>query len=265
MTEKTLSARGGVLHYWIARGGRPDAPCLVFLHGLTADHTLFDRQAAHFAGDCTVLIWDAPAHGKSRPYAPFSYAHAAELLWELLCAERIARCVLVGQSMGGFVAQLFLRQHPHAAQGFVGIGTCPFGMRYYSSSDLWWVEQAGRMCRMLPENVLRASIARACTHTPHAYRSMCGTLAQYGREELCALIDVGYRQFARELCDIHLPCPVLLLVGEHDITGKVRQYNEAWHAQEGYPLHRIARAAHNANVDNSAQCNRLIRAFVQDL
>lgn len=265
MTEKTWSSNYGTVHYWISRRDNPDAVCIVFLHGLTADHTLFDRQIDYFVRAYTVLVWDAPAHGKSRPYAHFSYAHAADVLRDILHTEHIERCILVGQSMGGYVIQVLLKRYPQLAQAFIGIDTCPFGMSYYSNSDLWWVEQMESMCRLFPEAVLRESIARSCTRTVYAYRNMHAALSQYSKDELCRLLGAGYRQFARELCDIHIPCPVLLLVGEHDRTGKVRQYNFAWHTREGYPLHLIRRAAHNSNADNSTQCNRLIDAFVQNL
>ena len=265
MTGKTLSSRYGTVHYWISRRENPDAACIVFLPGLTADHTLFDRQVDCFARDYTVLTWDAPAHGKSRPYARFTYAHAADMLRAILHAEHIDRCIFAGQSMGGYVIQMLLKRYPQIAQAFIGIDTCPFGMGYYSNSDLWWVEQMEPMCRMFPDAVLRESIARSCTRTPYAHHNMHAALSHYGKDELCSLLGTGYRQFARELCDIHISCPVLLLVGEHDITGKVRQYNFAWQAREGYPLHLIPNAAHNSNADNSARCNQLIRNFIHSL
>ncbi|MCM1578614.1 MAG: alpha/beta hydrolase [Ruminococcus sp.] len=44
---------------------------LVFLHGLTADHRLFEGQAEYFRGRFGLIFWDAPAHGMSRPYKDF--------------------------------------------------------------------------------------------------------------------------------------------------------------------------------------------------
>ncbi|MEZ4510054.1 MAG: hypothetical protein R2881_10730 [Eubacteriales bacterium] len=41
-----------------------------------------------------------------------------------------------GQSMGGYLVQSFLLRYPEMALAFVAIDTCPYGLRYYSKSDL---------------------------------------------------------------------------------------------------------------------------------
>ena len=68
----------------------PKAPWLVFLPGLTADHRLFNRQLSYFAETMNCFVWDAPAHGKSRPFAlTFSMDDLATMLHDILCAEYI--------------------------------------------------------------------------------------------------------------------------------------------------------------------------------
>lgn len=50
MERKSFTASGGTIVYWTDDTAGSDAPQLVFLPGLTADHTLFDAQMAYFAG-----------------------------------------------------------------------------------------------------------------------------------------------------------------------------------------------------------------------
>lgn len=68
MTEKVFQTVLGDVHYW-AGGPGAGQPWLVFLPGLTADHCLFDEQVKAFASRYNCLVWDAPAHGSSRPFA----------------------------------------------------------------------------------------------------------------------------------------------------------------------------------------------------
>jgi pimeloyl-ACP methyl ester carboxylesterase len=75
-------------------------------------------------------------------------------------------------------------------------------------------------------------------------------------------MGTGYRCFVQENQDLHITCPVLILVGESDKTGKVIAYCKAWHIVTGYPLQIIQNAAHNANYDNPDTVNTLIDAFV---
>jgi len=60
------------------------AACIFFLPGLSADHRLFCFQIPYFTSKYTVLTWDAPAHGKSRPYKDFSYSNSADELKKIL-------------------------------------------------------------------------------------------------------------------------------------------------------------------------------------
>lgn len=91
----------------------PKAPWLVFLPGLTADHRLFNRQLSYFAETMNCFVWDAPAHGKSRPFAlTFSMDDLATMLHDILCAEYIENPILIGQSMGGYISQAFLSLFP---------------------------------------------------------------------------------------------------------------------------------------------------------
>lgn len=265
MTEKKITARFGTVYYWVSHHAEEDAKCVVFLHGLTADHTLFDKQMERFAKKYTVIVWDAPAHGMSRPYAHFSYDHMADVVRAILHAEHQEHCIIVGQSMGGFIGQVFAKKYPQLLHGFVGIDTCPFGVRYYSHSDLWWLKQVEAMCRAFPEGALKESLARSCTRTPYACQNMRAALAWYGKDELCRLLGMGYTAFVEELENIHISCPVILLVGQFDMTGKVQTYNRMWHKAEGYPLYRIPNAAHNANADNSEWCNAILEKFIREL
>jgi len=41
MTEKKYTTRCGDIRYWVSDSLKSNAPCMVFLPGLTADHRLF--------------------------------------------------------------------------------------------------------------------------------------------------------------------------------------------------------------------------------
>lgn len=265
MEERSVVSERGRTYYWIEKCVRPERENLVFLPGLTADHRLFDGQIQHFSGRHTVLTWDAPAHGKSRPYQDFSYGHLAEELQTILDREEIGTAVLIGQSAGGFVAQSLLACAPERVKGLITIGTCPYGSRYYSPSDLFWLKQTRWMFRLFPDRLLRASMARMCGRTRRGRENMLQMLQGYSKDELCRLMYLGFAGFIPEIRDTS-PCgPIWLTAGEHDRTGKVRAYNEAWHRAEGHPLFLIPGAAHNANVDQPEAMNRIIDRFLRQL
>mgnify|MGYP005764840427 CR=1 FL=1 len=268
MTEKKINSGRGFVHYWTAgpspeKASSREAQAVFFLPGLTANHHLFDFQTAHFASRFRVLVWDAPAHGKSRPCSGFSYSILAEELRAILAAEGIGHVVLIGQSAGGFVAQSFAAKYPDMVTGMLLIGTCPYGPAYYSGSDLFWLKQTKWMFRLFPDRILRHSMARMCSVSDTGRKNMLQMLTDYDKKELCRLMYLGLAGFIPEIRDTRLSCPVWLLVGAHDRTGKVRKYNDLWHQREGYPSFIIKNAAHNANVDQPEEVNRIIEGFLE--
>lgn len=259
--KMTQSLRGKTV-YWIHR--RSEAPCVVFIHGLTANHRLFDGQLAYFKERYTVIVWDLPLHGQSTPYGPFSYANCAAELRLLLDLEGVERAVLVGQSLGGYVCQEFAAQYPRRVLAFVGISTGPFGHCFYTASDRFWLKLAAPLCSLFPKRLLQEAIARGATATAQGCQNMRMMLTTSSKEQICQQIAAAYQDIFTRQQPVQFDCPVLLLDGEQDRIGKVALYNRLWTAQSGYPLQLVPKAGHNANADQPQQVNQQIGAFLQE-
>ena len=262
MKERILQTDKGKLCYWQSDPWKNGADTLFFMHGLSADHTMFDDQAAFFEKEYNILAWDAPAHGRSRPFASFSIHEAAGYIREILDRLEVSEVILIGQSLGGYFAQSFIRQYPRRVKGFISIGSTPYGSGYYSRSDIWILKQVEWMAGLYPFEPLKKAMAKQATVTRKGYDNMMQMLAPYGKKELCHLMGLGYAGFLEDNCDLEIPCPVLLIMGEKDRVGKVKQYNRQWTKRTGYPLTIIKDAGHNANVDQPEEVNRCILDFI---
>ncbi len=262
MIERELITGSGSIRYWISEKVRQDRTTLFFLHGLTASHDLFVNQTEFFAEYCNVICWDAPAHGLSRPYKDFTYEKAAKGAVQILKENDITEAVFIGQSMGGFITQSVIRRFPEYVKGFVSIDSCPFGEKYYSKSDRWWLKQIEWMAALFPDKTLRRLIAKQCTRADKSYRNMYQMLSFYEKKELCHLLGIGYAGFLEDNCDMKITCPVMLIVGEYDITGNVKKYNEEWANDLGITVTWIKNAAHNSNDDRPEQVNKYIKEFI---
>ena len=268
MTDKMLAEHKiktpyGDVHYWISEDWSADRITLFFLHGLTASHDLFKGQIEYFSDRYNILTWDAPAHGASRPYDDFTYEKAALAAKQILDDNGISEAVFIGQSMGGFITQSVIKRFPDVVKGFVSIDSTPFGEKYYSRSDRWWLRQIEWMSGLYPDKTLRKAIAKQCTTTDHAYENMMGMLGIYSKKELCHLMGIGFAGFLEDNCDLKISCPVLLIVGRKDKTGKVQSYNRQWSEDLGVPITWIENAAHNSNDDDPETINRAIETFLK--
>lgn len=265
MQEKKVKTPDGKVYYWRSDAWSADRTTLFFLHGMTADHRMFQKQYEYFAPACNLLAWDAPLHGKSRPFQAFSFEITTAFIRRIFDAEHIREAIFIGQSMGGFLTQAVIKRDPQLVAGFVSIDSCPYGLSYYSRSDLWWLKQVEWMAALFPLTALKKAIARQCTLTEAGYDNMIAMLEPYQKHELCHLMGIGYASFIADNCNLAIKCPTVLIVGDQDRTGKVRTYNEQWRQNTGFPLAVIQGAAHNANVDQPDQVNGIIGAFLNRL
>ncbi len=93
---------------------------LVFLSGLGGDHRAFSRPQRHFANRFRTLSFDARDAGQSdRSDRPYSTAEMADDVAGWLEALRARPAHLVGQSLGGLVAQEVALRHPESVKSLV--------------------------------------------------------------------------------------------------------------------------------------------------
>jgi 3-oxoadipate enol-lactonase len=113
---------GGMISYREFGEGSP----VVFLHAFPLDSRMFEPQAEALAGFCRLITPDYPGFGRSpRSPAQPDMRYYAEGVRGLLDRLKLARVVLGGVSMGGYVAFECLRLFPERVSGLVLANTRP--------------------------------------------------------------------------------------------------------------------------------------------
>ncbi|MDN5821483.1 MAG: alpha/beta hydrolase [Brachybacterium sp.] len=116
-TRVQVPVDGGLLTGTLWRAGAPGTP-VVAIHGITANHRSFSGLAMRL--DAPVLGMDLRGRGASR-HLPGPYAmtqHAADVA-AMMRGAGIERAVIVGHSMGAFVAVRLAAAHPELAERLV--------------------------------------------------------------------------------------------------------------------------------------------------
>lgn len=166
MEHKTHKAKNGAIHYWISEFAAPNSPALISLPGLTTDHRLFDKQIEHFADGLSwrCVVWDAPSHGLSRPFPlTWSLDGLARMLNNILEQEDIERPVLVGQSLGGYIAQAYMELFPEKTKGFISIDSAPLRREYITAAELFLLKHTHAMYSAFPWKSLKKYGAMVAT------------------------------------------------------------------------------------------------------
>lgn len=271
MIEKVYKTSCGEIHYWISEDFKNDEATLVFLPGLTADHRLFEKQTEYFESMYNVIVWDAPAHASSWPFhMNFTLMDKANWLDQILAYENVLHPVFVGQSMGGYVSQMYMEMFPGKVKGFVSIDSCPLQRKYMTWLEMKLLKIMEPVYRWYSWKKLLKAGSDGVATTEYGRKLMLDMMMHYdgNQDRYAKIAGHGYRILA-EAVEANLPyeinCPALLICGEKDAAGSAKRYNKAWHKKTGIPMEWIKGAGHNSNTDAPEIVNSLIQKFVHGL
>ena len=100
--------------------------CVVLLHGYLESMFVWDDFVPLLYKRVRVVTLDLPGHGISEVRGEcHSMEYLADVVRDALQALGIARCTLVGHSMGGYVALAFCERHPEMLDGLVLFSSTP--------------------------------------------------------------------------------------------------------------------------------------------
>lgn len=265
LKEKSIKTLNGEVYYWINDNSITSNICIVFCHGVTADHSLFDKQIDRFINKYRILLWDIPLHGKSIPYQNFTYKNVVSDLNEITEKECVDKLVFVGQSAGGYISQAFINEFPSKVVGFVGVGTTPFGLKYYKKSELFWIKHFAAIANLYPYSLYCKMSSRHAALTKKAQKNMYETLVKLGKKGMLNATNAIYQEFLRVKESISFSFPILLTYGEFDKVGLVAKYNQQWAKSEKVELKVIKQASHNANFDNFDEFNKILEEYMEQI
>ncbi len=104
---------------------------VVLLHGFLGSHQIWNTSIANLSKSYRVIAIDLPGHGDT---ACFGYAHSMEVMAKCVKAVmdslKLKKYVVIGHSMGGYVALAFADLFPDNLRGL-----CLFNSTAYSDSE----------------------------------------------------------------------------------------------------------------------------------
>jgi len=97
---------------------------VVFLHGYPLDHTIWDPLVPRLEKSARLILPDLRGFGQSPvPDGAYTMRLMAEDVVSLLDSLKIDKAIIVGQSMGGYVAMNFAHAYPNRLAGLGLIST----------------------------------------------------------------------------------------------------------------------------------------------
>jgi pimeloyl-ACP methyl ester carboxylesterase len=245
------------IHPWLALGPE-DAPAIVFVHGTRLTRAQWLPQVRRLSDRYRCIAIDLPGHGE-RAGEPFTMAAASDAVLAAIEAEAPARrAVIVGLSLGGYVAIETAERCPERVAGLVlaGCSAEPVGpVAAVFRAFAWGLEHA-------PSGTLRA-VNHGFFRVRYGSRIADPIIAGgfWTRGGAQALRVVLRTRFVERLG--RLWTPVLVVNGALDpVFGPG---GDPWAAACRRGRHVVlSRAMHLANLDRPAAFSDLVASFVAD-
>src|SRR5699024_10483789 len=107
-------------------------------------------------------------------------------------------------------------------EGFIGIGTTPFGQSYYKSSELFWIKHYSTIARLYPYSYYAKARAKAITITEEARKSMYDTLLELGKKDMLKATSAVYDEFLKVEDEVSLNNKIVITNGKCDNTTYIK-------------------------------------------
>ena len=264
LSGSVLQRHGCPLHYWL--GGPVGRPLLAFLHGATMDHRMFNAQVEALIDQYQVLVWDARGHGRSQPLGEgFSLDRCADDLLVVLDAIGATQAVLVGQSLGSYIAQYAYLRQPQRVQAMVSIGSTCIALPY-AAWEIIGLRLSLPLMKLWPYGSFTQTVAKATALRPDVRDYALLAIGQIERRDFLTIWQAVTLAVDKNGIPGHkIAVPLLLIHGDQDHTGSIRRQAPSWAAYEPdvrYVV--IPDASHNANQDNPTFFNETLGAFLRE-
>lgn len=238
--------------------GPEDAPPIVFVHGAMMGRSVWRPQVDALKDRYRCISVDQPGHGTLRDRA-FTLDVAVANVLEAIDQAAGGRAVLVGLSLGGYVAITLAGRYPDRVRGLVIAGCTrePAGLSRVGFHAYSW------SLRLVPERLVRVvalawfriryggEVAAAITAGGHFSRG--------GSRAVRQLVGGGFRERLMAYRG-----PILAVNGATDLVFAIGA--KSFLAGVPRATYRvIARAGHLSNVDRPAAFTGLVEEFIGTL
>lgn len=259
------------LHHVEIRGARlayemgGDRAPLLLIHPFPFDHTIWEAQVRAFGPSRRLVMPDLAGFGASGTVGRATIAEHADDMAALLDALSISRVVVVGLSMGGYVALAMWRRHKNRLAALVLADTLAV------SDTPEAADRRARMARVVSGQGLEPLASTlpgelvAERASAELRRQLSETILRQPVDGVIAALGaMGARlDSTGELASISIP--TLVMVGSEDTVTPAEVVSPVAEAIPGAHFALVPGAGHLSSIEEPGAFNAILRTFLDEL
>lgn len=266
-TDQFILFRDSKVHYDIYGDGK----VVVLIHGFGEDGSIWNYTSNKLKNSFKIVIPDLPGSGTSeilKEDLQISVDDYAEVISEILKKESIKKCIVIGHSMGGYIALAIANNY---SEMLTGIGLI--------NSTAYADDEAKKQDRQRSIEFLQQNDATSFLKT-----SVPKLFADKFKEEkiieIQALID-SLKYFTSEVliqyqrAMINRPqrvdvlqknnLPVLFIIGEKDPVIPLEKSLQQCHLPAISYVHILEEAGHMCMIEKKEECFELLTSYLNNI
>lgn len=244
--------------------GKKHATVIMFVHGLGANLTQFEKQHEFFEKSFRVLSVNLRGYGNSLGKkefgkTDFQLPNMAVDLIKLLDALHLEQVHFVGNSMGGNIGYELLKQTPNRLLSFTTFGTT--SKLNKSSFSIWFLRA---LFGLMGQKAI-ASLSSLSGNTVYAKKMIREMYAETPKSTILNTIpNLATFNYLITIQDSKVP--MLIIKGEKDneINNELDSTIKAFKKRGNFTLKSIPQVGHFVNLDSPELFNETLLRFIEN-
>ena len=243
-------------------------PTIICLHGIGGDDASFAPQSELLSDQFRVVVWNMPGYRDSDRLEQLSFETLANSLAKLVDTLGCESVHIIGQSIGGMIAQEMFHCYPDKVKSLILVATTSaFGGRDDSFKNAFLEArlsplESGMTMRQVAESAMPSIVGSKAEQylITSAINSMAALNADVYRQVLACLVTFDRRE-EWALID----CPLCLVAGSEDTNSPAATMKKMAEKLPHAEYHEIEGAGHLINLEQGKAFNGIVKSFLHGI
>jgi pimeloyl-ACP methyl ester carboxylesterase len=263
--ENEITIDGNRIFYRLLGKGRP----VMLIHGFGEDGEAWKNQYDSLKNDFLLIIPDLPGSGKSTMAdGPWTMERFADLIKKIIEKENLSKIILIGHSMGGYIALAFAEKYPDSLNGFGLFHSTAYPdneeKKQTRRKGIGFIKEHGGY-EFLKTSTPNLFSSRFKDQNKEFIDEFIGSLRNFKGEALVSYYEAMMQRPERINVLKNMKLPVLFIMGKYDNAIPLKDGLEQCHLPQLSYIHILQNSGHMGMLEEVEKANKALQQYLINL